>query len=281
MQGILDAALAIGTHLIDRSVQPEPGLVNIVGEKNLATNAESNFLAIRSLLEALDLRVNCRFIRATGVEAIRGFMKAPINLLAHEDAMGRALRAFLEDRFQARFLDHSFPVGFEATARWVRALGAETGREARAEVLVAGELERYETGLEVLRSALAGKRLMIVTPNHQVDWVLELAQDLGMEIVSVGILASAWEDALQSRFADRIPIRLGYRREDRDRDILALQPDLTLTNTVWPSQPSECRVELLPYVPDCGFLSGLEEARRWSRALKLPAKEGWRDDLHA
>jgi nitrogenase subunit NifH/nitrogenase molybdenum-iron protein alpha/beta subunit len=279
MQGILDAAVTLGRHLIDPDVVEEPGWVNIVGEKNLATNAETNYLAMKAVLDALELQVNCRFIRNTDVEAIRGFQRAGVNLLAHEDAMGRGLRSFLEAHCAARFLPGAFPVGFEASARWVTALGAMTARERQATQLVAQERLRYEQGLRQLRPRLAGKRLMIVTPNHQVDWVLELAQDLHMEVVQAGILESAWEDTFQSRFEGRIPIRLHYTREDRDRDIRALHPDLTLTHTLWPGQPSDRKVERFPYCPDAGFQAALEEARRWSRALSLPAKEGWRDDL--
>jgi nitrogenase iron protein len=279
MQGILDAAVAIVTRLIDRQAAPEPGWVNIVGEKNLATNAESNFLTVKAMLDALGLRVNCRFIRATRVEAIRGLRRAPLNLLAHEDAMGRGLRDFLVDHCAARFLPGGFPVGFEGTARWLRALAAAAGCGARAEALVTRERGRYEAGLAALRPRLAGRSLMLVTPNHQIDWVLELAGDLGMEVVLAGILESAWDEDFHSRFEGKVPIRQHYGRDDRDRDILALRPDLTLANTLWPGQPKDCKVERLPYCPDVGFQAGLWEARRWSRALALPAKEGWRDDL--
>lgn len=279
MQGLLDAAMAIGERLIDPAVRPEAGRVNLVGEKNLATNVETNFQIVQELLSALGLKVNCRFIRTTTVEELRGFQRAPLNLLADGDAMGRALRAFLQDHYDARFLDGTFPVGFEATAAWVRDLGAATSRQAEAEALVARERIAYEARLAILRPALAGRRLMVVTPNHEIDWLLDTAQDLGLVVVRVGILASAWDDRFQSRYQGRIRATLGYTREARDRDLLALAPDLTLTHTAWAGQPPDRRIELLPYCPDCGFQAGLDQAERWRRALLLPAKEGWRDDL--
>lgn len=279
MQGILDSMALIAERFIDPSIKPEGPWVNIVGEKNLAANTDGNYQRISDLLKRLELKVNCRFIRETRLQDIAGFKRARLCLLACEDAMGRALRTLLEDRFQAEFLEGAFPLGFHATCQWLRRLGRVFDREALAERIIEEESASYQSEMARLRERLAGKRLMVVTPNHAIDWVLECALDLGMEILRVGIFESSWEDQLHTGFADIVPIQTGYRREDRDREVLELKPDLVLSNTLWPDQPVWLRIEQIPYLPDVGFYSGLALARRMHTAMLLPVREGWRDDL--
>ena len=88
-QGIINACLDGAASLIDPAVAPEDELVNIVGEKNLAGNAEPNFLTMERLIGALGLRVNCRFVRQTSTEELRYFLRGRLNLLAYDETMGR------------------------------------------------------------------------------------------------------------------------------------------------------------------------------------------------
>ncbi len=147
MQGIIDAMSAVADHYIDRSVSPDPDMVNIVSEKNLATNTEGNYLAVQSILKALGLKVNCRFIRHCTTEEITGFLRGRVNLLASADLCGRTIRAFLTDRYGASFLPSAFPVGFTATAAWVRELATLFGKGPEGEALICRERVMYEEAL--------------------------------------------------------------------------------------------------------------------------------------
>lgn len=278
-QGVLDAMRAIAERYIDLRMQPDADAVNIVAEKNLAANTEANFLVMRELLDALGLWVNCRFIRHCTTAQLRDFLRGRINLLASDDVYGRTAREFLHETYQAPFIPSTFPVGFHATAQWLREVAAACERQDRAEAVIARHQSQYHAYLDALRPALAGKRLFIVTHNHQLDWVLDLAWDLEMEIVKVGILASAWDDTLTTKYGDRVPFVLGYPREQRSDDIRALRPDLTLTNFWWRDVPEDVRVDTLPVCPDVGFFSGVQYAQRWRHWLQLPPQEGWRHDL--
>ncbi len=194
MQGVIDAMNAVADRYIDRSVAPEADMVNIVAEKNLATNTEANYRRVLSLLDALGLKVNCRFIRNCSVEQLTGFLRGRVNLLAAADLCGRTIRDYLHHRYGAAFLPAAFPVGCTATAQWLRELAAFFGKEAEAEVLIEREQERYVETLDRYRPSLKGKRVFIVTQSYQIDWVLDLVFDLGMEIVKVGVLSSAWDE---------------------------------------------------------------------------------------
>ena len=279
MQGIIDSMIAVAEHYVDRTVTPESDVVNIVAEKNMAGNTEVNYTTVKSMLDSLGLEVNCRFLRDCTIEQIARFCRGRVNLLASADLCGRTIRNFLTDRYGAAFLPSAFPVGFTATANWLTELATVFGREGKAAEIIESELRRYEAAISALRPFLEGKRLFIVTQSYQIDWVLDLALDLGMDIVKVGVLASSWDEGFVTRYEGRFPIAVSYTREQRDDEIRTLAPDLTLTNAVWRGQPDDMRVDAISIVPDIGFSSGLPVAERWRRLLQLPPKEGWRHDL--
>lgn len=233
MQGIIDSMIAVAEHYIDRTCTPEPDAVNIVAEKNLASNTEANYLTVKSMLDSLGLKVNCRFLRDCTVEQVVCFCRGRVNLLASSDLCGRTIRDFLVDCYGAAFLPSAFPVGFAATETWLTELAAAFGKEAEAADLIRREKARYNDAIAALRPSLEGKRLFIVTQIYQIDWVLDLAFDLGMEIVKVGVLASSWDEGFATRYEGRFPVAISYTRERRDEEIRTLAPDLTLTNARW------------------------------------------------
>jgi len=279
MQGIIDTMIAVGGRFIDRTVKPDPDTVNIVGEKNLATNTEPNYITVHKMLDALGLKVNCRFMRNCTLEQITNFLKGRLNLLASADLCGRMCRDYLVDTYGAEFLSAAFPVGFNGTKEWLAELAGVFGKEAEAEELIRQAHSRYEESLAPLRLSLKGKRIFIVTQSYQIDWVLDLAMDLDMEIIKVGILQSSWDDEFVSKYEGRFPLILSYTRAQRDEEICSLAPDLTLTNVLWRGQPDNLRVDAISMIPDAGFESGVAIAQRWQRLMQLPPKEGWRHDM--
>jgi nitrogenase iron protein len=278
-QGVLDATTTIAERFIDPRVGPEGDLVNIVAEKNLVNQTDVNFLAVQRLLQEIGVAVNCRFVRGCTTAQLAGFQKARLNLLAYSDLFGRTVRDFLIERYHARFASASFPIGFRQTERWLLEIATAFGKRHRAEQIVVGHREQYERQIQALKPALAGQRVLIVTQNRHIDWVLDTALDLDMEIVRVGVFDSAWDDEIQTRYAGRIPFVAPYTREQRLEDIRELRPDLTLTDFRWNGAPDDARISTIPYAFDVGFYGGLALAERWSDLLRAPAKEGWRYDL--
>lgn len=187
-QGMINACVESVGSLIDPDETPRENTVNIVAEKNIATNAESSFMHIRSLLDALGLEVNCRFVRSTSVERIRGFKKGRLNLLAYSDHLGRVLRDYLSDNHQAAFAESPFPVGCTQAVTWLREVAAVFGKHELADRVSERFLEDYQSAMARFRPHLEGKKVMLVTYNYDIDWILEPAFDLGMEIVKVCLL---------------------------------------------------------------------------------------------
>ncbi|WP_028319514.1 nitrogenase component 1 [Desulfobulbus elongatus] len=278
MQGVINACIEGAAALIDRSVRPEGNRVNILAEKNIANNAETNFEIVSDLLKHLGIAVNCRFVRNASVAELRRFRRAPLNLLAHEDHFGRVLRDYFREHHQAVFAAHPFPVGMTETERWLMDIARFFGKTESAAALLATHRQRYRALAQGLRPRLAGTKLMIVSYGHDIDWLLEAAFDTGMDVVRVGILNSSQDDLFRTRFTGRFSWATGYTREQRDADLLRLRPDLLLCNYIPTELPVAVRADSIPLCPDVGCYSGLALARRWVDLLKTPLREGWRDD---
>ncbi|NDJ77219.1 MAG: AAA family ATPase [Chloroflexi bacterium] len=276
-QGLITACLKGAAALLDPDVTPEDDTVNIVAEKNLANNTEANFRVIHDLLAALGLRVNCRFIRATSVDELRHFKRGRLNLLAYDDAYGRTFRDYLAEQHGAVFASAAFPVGFHETVQWLHEIAAFFAKTEQVNAIVAQHRTGYEALVENLRPALAGKRIFILTYGHRLDWILQTAFDLEMEVLKVAVLNYAYDDRFFSRFEGRFAVELNYAPEQRNGDIQALQPDLVLSNFML-GVPEGVRGDIIPICPDVGFHSGLLLAERWYRLLKAPVSEGWRSD---
>jgi len=278
LQGVINAAIEGAAALIDPDRGPADDLVNIVAEKNIALNADANLDAVAGLLSGIGVRVNCRFVRRTSVAELRDFMRAPLNLPAYVDHLGRVLIDFLSERFGCAFAQRPFPSGFHETARWLREIAAFFDRLDAAEQTLVSCRTDYERAMAAVRPSLSGKRLMITTYNHDVDWLLETAFDAGMEVVRVGIMDYSQDGVHRTRYADRVVAEVGYDPERRADDIRELGPDLVLANYQSPGLPDTAHYDTVPLCPDAGHLGGALLARRWARLLRAPLVEGWRRD---
>lgn len=276
LQGVITAYIDTARSLIKREVKPAANLVNIVAEKTIAANTEANFETVRDLLGAMGIAVNCRFICNTSIREIENFLQAKVNILAYEDHMGRTIRDFLQEEYGAKFLRPPFPVGFFETETWLHEAAACFGQEDQVEGIVAEHREMYRAALQELRPLLKDKRLMIVTYNHDIDWILETAFDLHMEIAKVCILNYSQDGLFRTRFGDRFELAENYDPAQREEDLENLKPDLVLSNYAAPAGAA-C-ADTIPLCPAAGFFSGLELARRWAWLLKRNSSEGWQRD---
>jgi nitrogenase iron protein len=278
LQGIINACTEGAGSLIDPGIEPGDDSVNIVAEKNIALNVDLNFGEMERLLAMLGLPVHCRFVRGTTVERLRDYRRAPLNLLAYADHLGRVLRDYLSERFRCVFAQNPFPSGFHETEQWILEIARFFGREERGAAVLDAMRKEYQNAIRELHPHLAGKRLMVVTYNHDVDWILETAFDLEMEIVRVGIVDYSQDGKYRTRYGDRVKVETGYDPERRADDILLLKPDLCLGNYQSPGLPEDTHYDTVPLCPNTGHLGGLALARRWRNLLRAPILEGWRRD---
>jgi nitrogenase iron protein len=278
LQGMLMAYTALARRLIRRNSPTVPDTVNIVGEKIVVTNTEDNFRLMSGYLARLGVRVNCRFLCRTTVDALEGFAAAPLNLLAYGDYTGQLLCDFFEKEYGSVFFGRPFPVGFDDTVEWLRGMAAWFGRPDAAEPVIAENERRYETEIAALRPALSGKKLMVLTYNHELDWILKTALDAGMNIVKIGILNFSQDEGFRTRLPVPLPVEEDYNRDSRAGDIARYSPDVLLTNYASSVSDNVPVADTIPMCPDAGFDSGLKLAKRWAWLLRMNLKGGWQGD---
>ena len=277
-QGHIAAHLAIAREFIDRSVKAQPNTVNIFAEKPAVTNTERNFKLIRGFLEQLGLTVNCRFLNTTTVEELRGFCAGQLNLPAYGDYTAKLLGKLIREEFGGTVFDRGFPIGYIETVAWLEEVASFFGVQDRVADIVGAQSQAYDRAIEELRPHLAGKKLMVVTYNCELDWILKTALDLDMDIVRIGLLNYSQDAGFRTRLDADFPVVEGYERFGRTDEIEKLAPDVLLTNYASAVANAVPVADTIPMCPDVGFLSSIKLARRWARLLKLHLKGGWKDD---
>ena len=265
--------------LIDPSVKPEKGLVNVIGEKCFSLHEEEHFRTVEGLLKKLGYKVNCRFLKWTDTLSLRSFKKAEINLLACDDPETRAMEAYLSGRFGLEFFELPFPVGFRESFLWVKALSTRLLPGKDISTLLQEQEEIYKAGIEKYTPHLSGKRVLIVSHTEEIGWILDAIRDMGMKILKVGITSSLFGGGSPGLLSSEdFPVKREYTYEQRATDVKTLRPDLVLSSYASSVPEDGVHYDTIPFSPQVGFLSGLELAIRWSTLLRLPVVEGWKYD---
>ena len=133
--------------------------------------------------------------------------------------------------------------------------------------------------MAIYRKQLRGKKLMIISYNQNIDWVLRTAIDLDMEISFLGILDFSQEDTFKSDYMEEIKdFKMNYDSENRLEDIKRINPDILLTNYSFPELDQKIFSDTIPLSPTVGFFSGLYFAKRWSDFFEQNLMEGWKKD---
>ena len=144
---------------------------------------------------------------------------------------------------------------------------------------MARQEERYWDEIKRIRPILQGKKLMIITYSHQIDWILKTAIDLKMEISFIGVLNYSQDDLFQTEFTTEIKeLNIEYDIRNRKKDIARMQPDILLSNYSNTDLTGSFFTDTIPLCPQAGFLSGLSLAGRWGEFFRMNLKEGWKDD---
>ncbi len=265
--------------LIDLSVKPEKGLVNIIGERSFSLREEEHFRTIERLLKKLGYRVNCRFLKGTDTFSLRSFKKAEINLLACGNPETRTLQAYLSGRFKLEFFELPFPVGFRESSIWVKTLAERLLPGKDFSPLLQEQEELYRAEIAKYTHHLLGKRVLVVSYTEEIGWILDTIRDLGMEIIKVGISVSFFGRVSPGLLShEDFSLERDYTDEKRAKDVRTLMPDLVLSNYAPSVHEEGVHYDTIPFSPQVGFLSGLELAKRWSTLLRLPVVEGWKYD---
>ena len=279
LQGMLMAYTSLAKQIIDRSVEKRERTVNIVFEKVVARNTEMNFQRLKTFLARMNISVNCRFLCNTSYASLRDFCSAELNLLAYRDYTGKILEDFFIKEYGASFFEKQFPIGFKETSDWLLALGKHFDASDEAKSIISENEIIYQNRIKSVRPKLEGKKLMIITYNHELDWILNAALDCGMKIVKICVLNFSQDEGFRSSLPeiDGIEVVENYDKDERSSDIKRLKPDIILSNYE-PVSEQSCITDTIPMCPDNGFFTGLEMVERWSRLFSKSKEGEWLND---
>ena len=279
LQGMLMAYTSLAKQIIDRNVEKREKTVNIVFEKVVARNTEMNFQRLKTFLTRMNISVNCRFLCNTSYASLRDFCSAELNLLAYRDYTGKILEDFFIKEYGASFFEKQFPIGFKETSDWLLALGKHFDASDEAKSIISENEIIYQNRMKLVRPKLEGKKLMIITYNHELDWILNAALDCGMKIVKICVLNFSQDEGFRSSLSeiDGIEVVENYDRDERSSDIKRLKPDIILSNYEPVSEQSYI-TDTIPMCPDNGFFTGLEMVERWSMLFSKSKEGEWLND---
>ena len=279
LQGMLMAYTSLAKQIIDRSVEKRERTVNIVFEKVVARNTEMNFQRLKTFLTRMNISVNCRFLCNTSYASLRDFCSAELNLLAYRDYTGKILEDFFIKEYGASFFEKQFPIGFKETSDWLLALGKHFDASDEAKSIISENEIIYQNRIKSVRPKLEGKKLMIITYNHELDWILNAALDCGMKIVKICVLNFSQDEGFRSSLSeiDDIEVVENYDKDERSSDIKRLKPDIILSNYEPVSEQSYI-TDTIPMCPDNGFFTGLEMVERWSMLFSKSKEGEWLND---
>lgn len=279
LQGMLMAYTSLAKQIIDRNIEKREKTVNIVFEKVVARNTEMNFQRLKTFLTRMNISVNCRFLCNTSYASLRDFCSAELNLLAYRDYTGKILEDFFIKEYGASFFEKQFPIGFKETSDWLLALGKHFDASDEAKSIISENEIIYQNRIKSVRPKLEGKKLMIITYNHELDWILNAALDCDMKIVKICVLNFSQDEGFRSSLSeiDGIEVVENYDKDERSSDIKRLKPDIILSNYE-PVSEQSCITDTIPMCPDNGFFTGLEMVERWSRLFSKSKEGEWLND---
>ena len=168
----------------------------------------------------------------------------------------------------------------EETEEWIRGIAEHFGRQKEAEDLIAENRDIYYSRIRELRPALEGKKLLIITFNHEIDWILRAALDCGMVIQKICVLNFSQDEGFRTRIPEVKDIEVveDYDREQRLSDIEELKPDIVLGNYTTEKIKHKCIFDNIPMCPDVGFFPGLNMVERWSGLFGSDNEGEWQND---
>ena len=279
MEGIRLCLHRLAERLVRRDAPVNPRTVNLIGEVGVSNYTESDYRTLRRLLGDMGITIGCRFLGDCTAEELRGLLSAPLNLLATDSQDNLDLQAWLEGEYGCRFHPGTLPIGFRATRDFLLSLGDFFGCRAQAEALIAREEADYRREIEALRPLLQGKRVLMTTINANLDWLLDAAEDCGMEFVWIGVLNYLHRDLhvtdRPERFSAIEEITGGEIVEQRIRE---RKPDMVLGNYTARLSGGDYLTDTLPMTQPIGFGSGLAVLRRWAQLNKNAREGAWQND---
>lgn len=189
-----------GQALIDYVIGTEdppfqtPFDLNFIGEYNIA----GEMWDIEDLLKQLGIRLLSRITGDSHFKEVQWAHRAKVNMVVCGRALINVAR-HMEDKYEIPYFEGSF-YGAKQTSYSLRKIARLFGDQRLIDnvaVFTANEEKKIEQALKEARKVLKGKRALLYTGGVKSWSVISALQELGMEVVGVGISKSSQEDIVR------------------------------------------------------------------------------------
>ncbi|MDR0509090.1 MAG: nitrogenase component 1, partial [Candidatus Methanoplasma sp.] len=276
-EGYIEAADAVAD-MINKDIQISGRRVNLIAERYFFRINEDKDDDAVVLLKQFGLEVNCRFMYETEMNSIMNFKRGALNYMVNDDAMATGVAQVLEKKIGIKVEDELLPCGMYELKKFAERIGEEFGIPEEAAKVVKKEEDEYMAAISELRKRLEGKKVFIESWYiHNIDWLIELIQDLGMEIVFIGLAPERdWkaERRKKSRFEDKLEFTRDYWPDDICEDARRLKPDIIIGDS---GRSGMTDIHHISFVrAGVGVKCVIRFAREMADVMAAPPVEGWR-----
>jgi nitrogenase molybdenum-iron protein alpha/beta subunit len=154
-------------------------------------------------------------------------------------------------------------------------LGSLTGMEDIACRMVHEAEEEYRRFVDMHRSRLVGKRVMLIgSMVSNFDWIIDLLRDVGADIVRVAFISGGRKRRSEpvTRYPDLVA--MDYTLEDLGHDLEELRPHLFIGDLPR-STVNGCRFARMTKM-GFGVRASMAYIQYLENMLRLPDDEGWK-----
>lgn len=261
-----------GQLLIERFMKKQdrqPGTVTLIADRGHPDSQAVREL--RQLLQHFKLRVHAYFPSYASVHELEQVSASELTVIMGGSKRGypwlKKLAQTLKERFEIPFVDCDYPVGWQATQKWIAAVGAAIDEPALAgEVERAQEL-RLKKQFEAAGGILRGKKIVFCIGRpvdfFNPEWLLELAAMTDAQVLKIILLDSL---SLEAKQAVKERLQAFYPPgliEESEQGLAQSGADLVVTtHELLDEKVRQMVLPLLPTPGVAGLVEFLEKAGR-------------------
>jgi len=276
--GFIQSADAL-LDMVDGSVEAREDTVNIMAERYFFKRGEEKDREVIDLFNKYGIKVNCRFMYNSSMDSIRKFRLGKVNYIIDNDHSSLKTAELVRDRLGVKVDMEPLPAGVEEYKKFSEKIGKEFGIQEKAAKIAAEDVADYNREIERIKPRFEGKKVMIENKIAQdIDWLMDLITDLGMEIVIVEVWPCyQWKEKKpESKYLSKgIRYRYDCSLKDIISDIEEYSPDIILSDSV--HSDLEGAYQATYSRPGPGIKGIIDYAKRLEEAISLPKREGWRN----
>ena len=245
-------------------------LINVMGDHRSGREFSSHFdRSFEDLLRLAGFKINSMYPGKCTMDDVRIFGRAALAMRTVDSISFNRTCEMICKESGVTHMREPMPHSMIAIERWMDEVMELTGRDlTHAKESVRRE---YEEGLVPIKKRTSGRKVVVVTnPAVKRDWLMELLNDLGIEVVKS-------RDATFNRWvlgSDSHLDKEEYVTEMVRSDIAEFKPDAVLSD-----EQSDIHLEHRHCVigePHAGLEGILDYAERLGMLMDTPVVEGWR-----